>query len=420
MRRRLNLRNRHSFGALSAGLFGQATLVVSGPVTARLLGVTGRGELALLAIVFTICSQLGAAGLPTAVAYTVAMDRIPSRDVLSVMARTWVGLCIVSGLAGAAVTIGVTHPTPPLAWIEGLLVATWVISAMTCTLALACLQGEGRFRAMNWIRPIASAVAAAGLLTLLLSEHRAAVPVVLSVIVVANVLACSIAAKLAFAAPSSTRQVPKAIAVSQLVRYGLASIAGASAPIDSLSVDQAIVGVMLSRAQLGLYVVGGAFNNLSSILVSSLGTIALPRIAGEPDENARQLLIRRTAIIAVMIGLCATLLAEIIVAWLLPLAFGAAFAPAIPAARILIVAGFFLSTRRILVVFLQAVGRPGHTGFGEVTALGVLALFAILLIPPFGLIGASTALVIAAASSNMYLWLALRSRAAQHRRPSAM
>ena len=373
--------------------------------------MTGRGELALLAIVFTLSSQLGAVGLPTAVAYTVALRRIPSHVVILAVARTWVALCISAAIAAAAITIAVAHTTPTMSWIEGALVATWVISAMNWTLALACLQGEGRFRAMNWIRPLASAVAAAGLLGLLLSERRATVPVVLSVIVVANVLACLIAAKLAFATPSGGLPAPTFVAVPQLLRYGLASIAGASAPIDSLSVDQAIVGVMLSRAQLGFYVVGGAFNNLSSILISSLGTVALPRIASQTDARARQLLIKRTAVIAVLIALSATLLAEIIVAWLLPLAFGAAFAPAIPAARILIVAGFFLSTRRILVVFLQAVGSPGHTALGEVTALIVLALFAVVLIPTFGLIGASAALAIAAASSNVYLWLALRSRA---------
>jgi O-antigen/teichoic acid export membrane protein len=416
MRRRSYFRNRHSLGALTAGLFGQATLVVSGPATARLLGVTGRGELAILAIVAMLSSQLGAAGLPTAVAYTVAMRRIPARTVLSAMASTWIGLCIVAGLVGAAVTVVVGHSDSPSVWLDALLVATWVISGMTANLALACFQGESRFRTLNWVRPISSTLSAAALLCLWLIAHRAAVSTVLAVIVVANLLACLIAARLALTAPPTSLQGSAPVRVRPLIRYGLASIAGASAPIDSLSIDQAIVSVMVARGQLGLYVVAGAFNTLPSVLVSSLGTIALPRIAGEPQPTARRRAMRRTATFAVLIAACTTLLAELVVAWLLPFAFGANFAPAVPAARILIVAGFLLSVRRILVIFLQALGRPGHTGVGEAAALCVLGIFALVLIPPLGIVGASIALLLAAGASDVYLCLALRGHPAQDQR----
>ncbi len=100
--------------------------------------------------------------------------------------------------------------------------------------------------------------------------------------------------------------------------------------------------------------------------------------------------------------------------WLLPFAFGASFAPAVSAARILIVAGFFLSIRRILVVFLQAVGRPGHTGYGELAALAVLVAFALLLVPPLGIVGAGFALLLAAGASDAYLLIALRRRLAEN------
>jgi O-antigen/teichoic acid export membrane protein len=413
--RRPYFRNRHSLGALSAGLFGQATLVVSGPATARLLGVTGRGQLAILAIVAMISSQVGAAGLPTAVTYIVAMRGISARAVLSTMASTWVSLCIVAGIVGAGVTVALGSSASPSVWLDALLVATWIVSGMTYTLGLACLQGESRFRPLNWARPIASTVSAVGLLCLLLLAHRAAVASVLSVIVLGNLLACLVTARLAFAAHSTAAQaVTPNVGVGQLLRYGLASLAGATAPIDSLSIDQAIVGVMLSRGQLGLYAVAGSFNSLPSVLLSSLGTIALPRIAGESQEAARLRIIKRTAIIAALVAGITTLFAELIVAWLLPLAFGASFAPAVPAARILIVAGFFLSIRRILVVFVQAVGRPGHTGVGEMAALAVLVLCAVLLVPRLGIAGASSALLVAAVASDVYLWLVLRRPRAEN------
>ncbi|HXC76385.1 MAG TPA: polysaccharide biosynthesis C-terminal domain-containing protein [Candidatus Acidoferrum sp.] len=397
---------------MTAGLFSQATLVVSGPATARLLGVTGRGELAILGIILILSSQLGSAGLPTAVAYTIAMRRMNARTVLSALAPIWISLCAAAGLAGAAATIVVGGGAASSVGLDASLVAIWVVSAMTLSLALACLQGEGRFRLLNWARPIATTAQAAGVLCLFLVAHRAAVSEVLSIVVASNVLACLIAVRLALAKTDPGLGVTARIQTRDLLRYGFASIVGASAPVDSLSIDQVIVSIMLSRAQLGLYVVGGAFNNLPSLLVSSLGTIALPRVAGEPEERERARLMKRTAVAAAIIAGGTTLFAELIVAWLLPVAFGASFSPAIPAARILIVAGFFLSLRRILVVFLQAVGRPGHTAVGEATALGVLAISAVLLIPPLGIVGAGCALAVAALASDVYLWLALRSRPA--------
>ena len=361
-------------------------------------------------IILTVSSQIGSAGLPTALAYTIALRRTDARTVLTTIAPTWLSLCAAAGLAGAAATLVVGRAASSSVGLDAVLVAVWVVSAMTLRLALACLQGEGRFRALNWARPIATTAQAAGVLCLFLVERRAPVSQVLAVIVLSNVVACLLTSKLALATNPRDPHVTPPIRVRQLLRYGLASIVGASSPLDTLSIDQVVVGVLLSRAQLGLYVVGGAFNNLPTLLISSLGTIALPRVAGEPPGKERNRLMKRTAIIAILVAAGTTVFAEIIVAWLLPLAFGASFAPAIPASRVLIVAGFFLSIRRILVVFLQAVGRPGHTAVGEATALGVLAVAAVLLVPPLGIVGAGCALVLAGVASDGYLVLVLRGR----------
>ena len=59
--------------------------------------------------------------------------------------------------------------------------------------------------------------------------------------------------------------------------------------------------------------------------------------------------------------------------------------------------------RRILVVFLQALGRPGHTGVGEGVALVALLGLALILTPTFGLIGASASLLGAAMLASLYL-----------------
>lgn len=400
--------DRASVGAVVASLAGQATVVISGPATARLLGPSGRGELALLVIVTTLGATLGSAGLPSAVAYTIADRNASARSVLALVG----GACLLLGIVACALSalavlvLSAAHPSPAVA-LDAFLVSLWVASTIALGLALASLQGEHRFRLLNLMRPLGSALSAALLLGLFLSFHHVEVSTVLAVMVGSSVAACGATG---IAAMLSLRKalVPVTVSRRSLIRYGLRSIVGASAPIEAFSIDQAIVGLVLSRQQLGLYVVGGAFNNLPSILVSGLGTIVLPRVAAEHDPVLRYRLMRKAALHTLLFVAGASLFAEVVVGFLLPFAFGNDFATAIPAARVLIVAGCLFGIRRMLVVFHQAIGRPGQTAMGELAAVVGLAIAAIALVPSFHLLGASFALVFAASVSDAYLLWALR------------
>ena len=68
------------------------------------------------------------------------------------------------------------------------------------------------------------------------------------------------------------------ITVRSLLRFGLAALPAANAPLESLTPDQAAVGIILPAQQLGLYAVAAAFDNLPSILVTAFGTVALTRM----------------------------------------------------------------------------------------------------------------------------------------------
>jgi O-antigen/teichoic acid export membrane protein len=410
--------SRASLGALAGSLVGQAMLVISGPATARLVGVADRGRLALLVIIVTITSQISALGLPTAVAYFTSSSGVPATRVLRLLAKTWVILCLAAAIAAGAIAFLVSRTGGRSSgWPEALLSGIYVVSVMTFALMFACLQGERRFTPMNWLRITYTSFSAIVLFTLLALIHHASVLVVFSTLVLANVLACAIGMYLVVT-HSSGPSASKSVTIRSLLRFGLAALPAANAPLETLSLDQAAVGAILPRQQLGLYVVAAAFDNLPSILMTAYGTVALTRITAETDVTARRHVIRRTAIGAIWIAGGAALFGEAIVGWLLPAAFGASFAAAVPVARILIVAGFLLSYRRILVVFLQAAGRPGRTAVGEAVGLGILAVGAIALVPTLGLVGAAYALILAAVVADAYLlwtlgWIHFRSESSR-------
>jgi O-antigen/teichoic acid export membrane protein len=396
------LRANPSAGALVASVLLQGSLVVSGPATARLLGVTNRGELALLTIVGVLAVQLGGAGLPNAVAFTIAREHVSARAILGMLTTVWVRLCIgASALSAVAVVFLLHGRSSSPTWMEAILLPLWVVGFMTWQLILGCFQGEHRFLALNVLRPIPQMTVAAVLLVWWLVLHHATVGTVLGLMAATNIIGCCLGWRVLYR--DSSRSLPPNLTVRPLLGYGLRSIVGVSAPVETLSLDQAVVGILLSRADLGFYAVGAAFNNLPSVLVSGLGTVALPRLAADHRRAALQPRMKKVALGALIMAAAATLFAEGIVGFVLPFAFGQAFSPAIPIARILIVAGFFFGVRRVLVVFLSAVGRPGSTALGEGLSLFALVVFAALLTPWFHLVGASTSLVLAAVVGDAYL-----------------
>ena len=402
-------RDRASIGALVGSLAVQGTLVITGPASARLLGVPGRGRLALLVIIVTVTAQIAALGLPTAVAYVTSSSGIPAVQVLQLLARAWIGLCLAAAAVAGALAFFISHADQPGSeWPEAVLAVIYVVSGMSFALMFACLQGERRFAPMNWLRVVNGSFSAVVLLMLLLLVRHTSVGVVFGTLVMANVVACTLGAYLVIAHASGDN-VPTAVTARSLLRFGLAALPAANSVLETLSLDQAAVGAILPRPQLGLYAVASAFDNLPSILITAFGNVALPRISAEADLGARRHLIRRTALATAAIAGVAAMFTEAIVGWLLPFAFGTSFAAAIPAARVLIVAGFLLGLRRILVVFIQAGGRPGRTAVGEGIALATLALAAAVLVPLFGLIGAACALILAALVADAYLLLVIGS-----------
>ena len=179
---------------------------------------------------------------------------------------------------------------------------------MTSQLILGCIQGAARFALLNFLRPIASTLSAVAIAALFVAVRRSDPAAVMGILLAASAVSCILGG--AFIAASwqpTDASVHSTVTSTALLRYGLASLAGAGAPLESLSIDQAAVGLLLTREQLGLYAVGGSFANLSSILVAGIGMVALPRIAGSPTHEGRRALMRRTAILAVAAAACAAL-----------------------------------------------------------------------------------------------------------------
>jgi len=338
-------------------------------LAARLLGVEDRGRLALLILFPMVLGQLGTLGVPLALTYELARQ---SRSHGAAMVRRMALPAAAQAaalLALHALVLVLLLPGESRSFnIAGVLTLVGAPSLIALQYALAILQGQRRFLAFNLFRILTPGIYSAAVATLYvvgadLAEVTAAWAVS-TLIVGASALGVAVRGL------GPPEVVHDEVRRQQLMAFGLRSWIGALSPVETLRVDQLVVGLFLSTTALGLYTVGLSVTNLPRIVAQSVGMIAYPEVAAHEDRGEAGAAMWRFTYIG--LGLIASIVCvlEIGAGWLVPFFFGRDFRDAILVTRILLVAALFFAARRVLT---DASRGAGHTTLGTVAELFTLA-----------------------------------------------
>jgi O-antigen/teichoic acid export membrane protein len=410
-----------------SGVFTQGALAVSGILLARTLGPENRGYIALLLLWPAILSQVGGLGLPFAAAYFVARD--PGHA--AALTRS---LMVPAALQTAVLfvcQVGI------LTWFDAgkpqsvLLASLFTLIAVPAQLALdyglAILQGQQRFVAFNLLRAAVPSLAALAAAFLFVS-HTRHLPTVAWALMLAAALGGGAALLVAVRGLSLHRRSGTASPDDlvpdrrQLLTFGIRGLLGSIYPVETFRVDQAVVGLLLSPAALGIYVVALAFTNLPRFIAQSVGMVAYPHIAGAADRQSARRSMWRLFGLVVGLSIGVVILLEAAVGFLVPLFFGSAFSNAVVPARIMLVGVVFLAGRRLLTEALKGTGFPIAGTVSEIASWAWLVPALALLIPSRGLEGVAIAMTTSAVFSLIIvLGLDLfRERGAGHRALSTL
>ncbi len=389
--------------SLASGVLNQGALLVTGVLAARALGPEGRGTQALLTLLPFVLSQVGTLGLPSAVVYVAGTPGLSTRSLaLSLLRPALVQAVVTSVLqVGALLVVARFHDL-----VDGraALVALAVLPVMIAhEYAVALLQGRHRLVAFQVLRTLPNVLYAAVLAWVVAAwaavDLLAVVTSWLVALTVGAVLSCGAAWRgLARAGRPVDREVG-----AGMRSFGRRALLGAVSPLEGLRVDQLLAGVVLGPAALGLYVSASAFTGLTRLLSQSVGVVAYPDVArrhrsGSPSA-ARHRGARYVALVAA--STAAVALAVVVAApWLVPAVFGAPFAGAVPATRILIVAGVLLAVRRVVGDVARGTGRASVNSWAEAGALAALVL-AFLVVGRDGSAEAAAWAVLAAAGCGL-------------------
>ncbi len=378
------------------GIAGQAVLVISGILVARALGPEGRGYLALLVIFPAILSQLGSFGLPQAATYFIAMDRDVARAVYNRLKVPVLGQVLVLVIIHFVIVSLYVRNEPEEVKMAGYLSLAVIPGMLVHQYGLAVLQGCQMYRPFNVMRLMPATMYAILILSIFLAQV-AFLPSIVFVwvcsCVVVGVFTAYLATYRVFRLAENKNDI-RSPSLPQMFKFGLKGLLGTVSPMQNFRLDQLVVGLFLSPAALGLYVVGQAFTNIVRFIAQSAGMVEYPAVAAnESNTTAKQLMWRFFSGVSVLNGILVLGLI-VLMPILVPFFFGEAFIGSIPIARLLLLGAYFESLRRILVEGMRGMGRPEVSTWAELSMYPLFVILAPILINHYGLIGLAVAVIL--------------------------
>jgi O-antigen/teichoic acid export membrane protein len=387
--RGIKLRVRQSQSAWSAATNYSIAFsaLLGGIAVARSLGPIGRGQLAAAVVWSVALSSLATLGLPASLAYHVA--KYPSH------ARQYLRMSLVAGVgAGVAcaafdfvfLTFVLAHRQHISTGVAASF-SLWVFLLTVAIYPIAYLQGTSQFSRWNVCRAMTNAGPGIAMILLWL----------LNILSIQSVAFCYVVASLATiamgfffvallhsgrSASSHGAEIleEEGISNKSFWLYGVRNFPSVMMATANSRVDQFILTVVASPAQLGIYVVASSPSALLVPLVNGFSSVHQISIAMMDDVQQATLLAHRMLRRGATIAFCSSAVVAILLPFAIPLVFGQKFQASIAPAEILVWGGCFFAIDLVLAAALLGLGRPGIIGIGEgagaaITAAGVLLTY---------------------------------------------
>lgn len=383
--------------------------LVGSVLSARLLGPSGRGELAAAVVWIGLLLALADFGIPQSLTYHVARQPEAAPRIVG----TALALAVVLGLALTAVGRAALLPllerrgaaTEALGWY--LLCLPFSLCSTYCSTAF---QGLGQFRIYNLIRlaQTGSYVAALALVAGL-GMHEAKY-VVWSMTAIQAAAAVAGLVMMRTLLPLHAWRADRST-LRMLLTYGIKSYPGNLAWLANGKLDQMFISLYMPAEALGVYAVSVSYGSILFGLSGSFASVAFHRVAAAAEPVAARRTLRQLVSwnFALTVPLGAAMIAAAPV--LIPLAFGTSFVQAVRTATILVVSGALLGFNYVLSSGLRGLGRPLAPSRSEAIGLILNVAAMLYLVPRYGIVGAACAACCGYLTTfSMLLWHLLRAR----------
>jgi O-antigen/teichoic acid export membrane protein len=380
---------------VGGGFTAQVLTTITGILSARMLGVEGRGQIVLVASLAMMTSQLTLGGsLPNAITKQLAERGVTARDGLRHLVPRWTLWSVLpSAIAGGYFLIVERNSSGNAKYALAAIVLLMAMQAMMTRILVGAMLGEGAdliHIAMTSVLPQAFVTGVLGT-AFVLGVHWNAVE--LSLVTMTCVFIVLFGWLRLLKKP--THRDADALDGHELFRLAKRTHIGSVGPIDGLSIDRTLVGSQMGSVALGLYSVAFALASVTTILGGCLAMVILPRVAtAQHDPETERHMVRRwllgsAALIAVVV-----LVLELITAWAIRVSFGDEFVPATACTHWLIAAGGILDFRRVLIAVLQGRSQGGRASIIEIALTPFVIVGIVFASARDSLVGVSLAMAV--------------------------
>lgn len=402
---KLGVTGRESGGrAVATVLLGNvvppAVGLVSGPILAQVLGVSGRGDLAAGTAPLLFGMSALTLGLPEAI--TVYVARAGRRSSRRLLLRTLPALAAAGVLGWIGVVLCSDFLSGGDLSLKRMIVGT--TSVLPVCLVLAGIRGVGlgreSWRSITYERSGAAGLRLAALLVLaglgLLNARSAA-----------GVFALTACVGIVFYWPLFLKR-PRSGSVecSGIARVGASLWMGSLAGILVSRLDQLLIVPLSSSYELGLYAVAVPIAEVSPVVVNAVSEVLLAKQSANRRPDAAAYAMRMSLLVSLLssaiLGVASVLLVG-------PL-FGVRFLPSVPVVLVLLLAAVVNVPFIIGGVALVGNGAPLERSVSSIIGLVVNVALVMCLVPPMGARGAAIATLCACASQSAAVLGFVRSR----------
>lgn len=380
-----------SFQSVIANIVILTVNVLTGIVTARLLGPNDKGVQAAIILWPGILISLSTIGLPTALLYHIKKSAARASALITV--------AIVLGFLVSLLTVSLgvifvpnwlaNYDTQTIRITQFYLV--FVPVAVTASIYTSAVQATGNFQLYNGFRLLQPLITLSILIILALT----------------NMLSASTAAA-AFLCPAlpaliwlwaHTRHL-YTFSFTQfretchdLFSYGLRSYSGDVLAVASSQLDKVIIVSLLSPTSMGLYSVAFSLAKMLFVFEAAVVSVLLPKTIGQPITEVRALL-GRAVRVSTLVTSAAAVILILIGPRLINLFYGDAFLAATIVFWILAVDSVLGGLAGLLGQVFYAVGKPEIMIFRHAISLAVTVPGMIILGGNYGIVGVASAVLL--------------------------
>jgi O-antigen/teichoic acid export membrane protein len=368
--------------------------VVSGVLAARLLGPTGRGELAVILSLPVLLVQIGELEMPRSLAYETSRVGNTPRPLIAT--SFWVGLCL--GCLQALVLVVALPLYLPADKLHLLSASRWFVLYLPAMLVADTLmgsdQGKGRFGRFSFFLVLPTALYVTAVLASWVGG--VASPSIFAAGYIAATL-ITFAVRICMDWGAISGAMPEWEIAWRLLRRGVSYYLPAVAGLALARGDMLLLVRLVPSDAVGLYAVAQAIAIGQFGVVNPFIYVSFSAVAGQTDPRqaletlARHFRLAQLAVVAVgLLTVAAT-------SFVIRLMFGAQFSGAVVPAWLLTGAAALWGMEQVMEYGLRAVGRTRPGIVSNLAGLVVLVGAGIPACLHYGITGLAASVVAAQA-----------------------